>query len=66
MAPGSATSGDIVTPNGSLRFTSTGIKLEAGSSSIMIGPAGIEISAPGPVKINGVIVSINNGALEVL
>ena len=61
-----ATSPDLVTPNGSLRFTSTGIKLEAGSSSISIGPAGIEISAPGPVKINGVIVNINNGALEVL
>jgi hypothetical protein len=66
MNPKLASSPDIVTPNGSIKFTSNGIVLESGTSRILIGPAQIEISTQAVVKVNGAIVNINNGALEVL
>lgn len=66
MNPKLANSPDIVTPNGSIRFTANGIVLESGPSRITIGPGLIEINSPTVVKVNGAVVNINNGALEVL
>jgi hypothetical protein len=66
MNPKIGSSPDIVTPNGSIKFTSNGIVLESGPSRIFIGPGQIEIQCPANVKVNGAIVNINNGALEIL
>ena len=66
MNPKFGTNPDIITPNGSIRFTSNGIVLESGASRITIGPAQIEIVGAANVKVNGAVVNINNGALEVV
>ena len=36
---------DIVTPNGSIRFSSNGIIIESGGQQIQVGPGGIRISS---------------------
>lgn len=66
MNPKFGSNPDIITPNGSIRFTSNGIVLESGSSRITIGPGQIEINCNAVVKVNGTVVNINNGALEVI
>jgi hypothetical protein len=66
MNPKLGSSPDIITPNGSIRFTSNGIVLESGASRISISSGQIEIQCPANVKINGALVNINNGALEII
>jgi hypothetical protein len=66
MNPSQPNNKDIVTDYGSIRFTPSGLILEAAGSKITIHPGGVNIVTGGVVNINGAKVDVNNGALEVL
>lgn len=56
---GFTTSPDIVTPNGSIRFTPSGIVLEAFGNKIEIGQKGIDIRCNMDVNIKGSAIRVN-------
>ena len=60
---GPPSSQDIVTPSGSIRFTQTGIILEAHGNTIEIGPNGIDIKCSVAVRIKGMSVNVNGNRI---